>query len=719
MSLRLHNLLKITGIALLAILAFSGRAIGTENTHDDTELADKFYRQALFYYFSGDYGKALRQISLNRQRFSAELNVNTPKSQLFEAGLLVSVGMHKQATQSLLALEQAQRTQRKSLAKQSDAKSKKDKRSATSPQELMLIARLQLAEQQVQQGNRLGAQQTLAKVTSLSNGATLANAYYEQYYTLSQIAYWPEQPELSTTVLAEQNLVTDNAEQMPLSTAYITLNQALLAIENSDFERGEAMLVAIKNQEWQATTQNFWQLLFNPFSSQYFDEDEPTSDSETQQQAVNDYAQLLLAQLYVKQQRFESAYYELKEFPQYSPYTESALFTFAYAAQKHGQYSIALTLLALMQKQYPYSNLAWQSAVLFAGQVAEQKSLAQGLASYEQAEQFYLQRLTDLNDFQQRFLATDNLLDFVMPKLTSDTAVKENQPSSTLELFKKQNVFSSDEWLQKALLDPSLKTDFQYLKELDLLSVHLRQQQQKSHWLADTIKLNKQRKSEIVVAQQQQSHQELIAELKRQHLRLSQVVELAEQDYDVQRFSSQTEADWLKRIKKSKQLISSIDGQRNIEDYQERLSRVEGVLTWRLSQKMPIRLWQHKKQLAEIAQQLSRLTQQQQRFETLASAENLLVSIEQRHLQSNDKITELLTKLSDLRAVTSNTLRQKVYQYAMGQRQLLQQHLLTARHEMAAVLEQMSTVDKRIESQLMPMIPRTVPISPPQDKGRL
>ena len=148
-------------------------------------IDDKLYRKALYYYFTGDFGEALNQINLNRQRF----NRHSSRSRLFEAGLQVTVGLHHQATESLKAL---QIEQADSMVKNPD-----ESRSNTSPKELRLIALLQLAEQQIQQGDIQTAKQTLSQITEISN------PYNDQYQILNQLAYWPELPIQSATASEE------------------------------------------------------------------------------------------------------------------------------------------------------------------------------------------------------------------------------------------------------------------------------------------------------------------------------------------------------------------------------------------------------------------------------------------------------------------------------------------------------------------------------------
>lgn len=666
----------------------------------DKNLADKLYRQALYFYFTGNYGMALSKISLHRQRFNAD----SPRSHLFEAGLQVSVGLHHQATKTLYKFKEKQTV----INNNAIAENQDKRTSATSPEELLLIAFLQLAEQQIQQGENKSARQTLSKITQVSN------EYNDQYHILKQLAYWPESP----VQLAEVNN-SKELNQQSSTSAYVALNQALLYIEQQEFDLAEAMLIAIKNKQWQTSKMTFWQLLFNPFSDDIekarvegadIESVDREIDKQNQQQALNDYAKLLLAQMYVKQARYESAYYELKNFPQDSPYTESALFIFAFSAHKIKHYTTSFKLFDLIQESYPYSNLGWQAALLLATQITEQKTIAEGMTSYQNAEHLYQQRLTDLADFHRAFVASDNVLNFapskdkkVITEITLDSSLyiqpftQESRKKST------QNTYVSDSvWLQKALLDVELQAHYQALITLDLLSTHLHKQKQKSQWLKDTLILNNNRKAKIVELQQQSQYSEVIAELNGKKQQIAEVIAQAETEQQGQVFASKAQAQWLKRIEKSKQAITSIKHHKNTDDYQERLTRIEGVLSWQLQQELPERLWQHKKQLKLIDQQLIAAEKQRKRFAKLAASKQLLLGIENNIQDSSNDVIVLLNKVAQLRIKTSEEIQAKVRRFVDNQRYVLDQHLLSSRHEMAAVLEKMSQLDKRIKMQLTP-----------------
>ncbi|GGP62911.1 hypothetical protein [Shewanella saliphila] len=640
-----------------------------------TDLEDKFYRQALYFYFAGDYGSALRQISLNRQR----QGIDSDRSQLFEAGLQVAIGLHDQATQTLTRFEQNQtETTNGSKAK-----------SATSPQELLLIALLQLTEQQIDQGDNISAQLTLGKIT------TVLPDYVEQYHILSQLAYWPAPPPLTAQV--QQTTVEDDAVQTNSSAAYIALNQALLYMEQQEYSAAQPILIELKNQQWQAPDVNFWQKLFNPFAQpDIFDANDQlkpqVQDALLQQQAINDYAKLLLAQLYVANQQYDLAYNELVDFPQQSPYAESALFLFAYSAQQQQQYDMSLKLLTLLQQQYPYSNLAWQAALLSAKQVSEQQSLAQGLTLYQQAEQLYLQKIAEIKQFGETFNDSKNIMDFAT-KANDEQNALLTPKSDVLALILTQRFNTDAPWLKKALNDPLLATDYQTLLSLELLSDNIKAQQSNSQWLKGTLMLNSQRQARVIEQQKQLAYRGMIQSLTAQKQRIADIIAQAEIEQNPQVFANPTQQQWLNRIDTSQATLNKLASQRNTDDEQQRLDKVKGVLQWQLQSTFPQQLWQHKQSLKQLTEQLEMLELQASRFSDLSTNPRLLSNFDVRQQQTQTDINKMTLNIEALNLKTSREIRGKISIFTQQQQYTLQQLLLTSRHQMANVLEQMAQAD--------------------------
>jgi len=647
-----------------------------------TNLQKKYYQQALFYYFQQDYSHALKVMVQSKQRLQVIGLSPDNTSRLFTAGLQVNMGLQDQAKQALLSFDK--QTANQTINQDAQA--------------LLLVALLSLTEQYIEQDEIDQAQQTLAKITQVPT------ASYQQYHVLSQLAFWPKQPVLLPPFTQEE-------QHTLVSSPYIQLNKALRLLEQEDFQPAVILLEKLKKDHWQAPKQSFWQLLFSgDLLSDYRFSDKSLSNNEKakkqqerqlQHQAVNDYAQLLLAQVYVQQEQYEQAFYQLKTFPQHSPYTESALFLFAFSAQQIKQYTISLSLLTLLHQQYPYSSLGWQAGELMANQITDQQGLAQGWQAYQKVEAFFLDKLKKIDEFEQSFVLTKN---------------------------------NDSIWLQQALFDAKLHGLYQQLDELNALEQKLTLLTQKSSWLAETIELNEQRKQRLAASQKMMAQQAVFAKLSQKRENLAAVLTLAVAD--PQRngfaFANETEQRLLDRLNRSKKslaflndfitetddtgslintsLIKSLINKQSISDYQQRLARIESVLTWQLKQQFSQRAWQHKQQLSALDKQLDQTNNLHKRIarlsggvnanNTLATEQNILIRTSMRQQQVAKQLTSIATKRTVLSKKITVSINKNVASYLSEQRNILAQHLLSTRREMASVLERMAEQDKKIESQL-------------------
>ena len=640
-----------------------------------TDLQDKYYRQALYFYFQNEPAKALSVINHAEQR----LGTLMPKSQLFKAGLQVSQGLQQQAQQTLELFDTSQMHDKNHQSQEA--------------QELFTVALLALAEQYLEQGHIKLAQQSLQKLTELPK------QYYGQYYLLNQLAYWPQTPKNIATLamplsteqsLTEQSLTEEANQQY---SPYITLNQALALIEQQAYEQAITLLKNVETLSTVEKEKTFWSELFSWFDDDLENQSSQASTQKTtEQQALQDYARLLLAQIYVKQENYDGAFLLLEGFPQHSPYTESALFLFALASQKVKQYTMSYNLWALLYKKYPYSQLGWQAAALLAEQVTQQKTLAQGLNVYQDIEQFYLQQLSSLQAFKSAFDHHDNLLTF-------STSIANNTPER-FALVNQQNYQPVNIWLQKALSASKLTTHYQALGDLKQLEQRISVFQQQFATIEHIINLNQQRNKGIIHRVQQANYDEIIHAYQQQRDSLATILESASLQENSEIFADPQEQHWLARIEKSQQYINHIAAQRNIEAYQKRLDRVAGVLAWQLKKPYPQRLWQHKKQLKALNEALNQLTKQQQQLVLTSKNQPSLTQFITRYQQLKTKVELLQHALSQAKKQVSSAVRTNIADYVTAQKAMLQNYLLIARRNMAKILEQMSAQDKKISKQL-------------------
>jgi exonuclease SbcC len=644
-----------------------------------TDLQDKYYRQALYFYFQGDQKKALSQV----ERSKAKLTSLDSRSALFEAGLQLSAGLLQQAKATLVDFDKLLDTE-KELEKRSEK--------STKASELRLIALLSLTNQYLSQGNTRQAKDTLARIESVSS------TYYQEYHVLNQLAYWPDN---NSVLLAKPAAdATDNSNS---SSPYIQLNEALRLIELAQVDEAQydlaiKALKTIKIMQWHQEPHNFWKRLFldEASVSSLLDEQRMAA---LQGQAIQDYAQLLLAQIYISQERYNLAFSELKTFPEQSPYAESALFLFAFASQQVDQFDIAFNLLNLLYKKYPYSQLSWQSAELLAQQVSDQQSLAQGVSAYQTVETFFIQRQQDLRALSLAFDNSINLLNFSSSiKASSLSQSSQNSSQQSLD-YMPQSL-----WLQQALYDAELASLYQGLNAIDEQTAQLQGLLDKTVWLAEIISLNQQRKKNIITAQETRDKQDAFAKLKDERDRLSILLseQLANKQSSV--FANEEERQWLNRIARSNTALNAIGDKKNTVEYKERLARVEGVLSWQLAEQYPQRSWQHKKQLQQLDAEIIGVTVLQQKIAHISNTQGSLELSINKHSQSEQQLEWLLAQSTQLREKTTVKIREKVKLYIDDQHVVLAEHLLSTRQGMANVLERMAREDKRLSIKLVPSV---------------
>lgn len=683
-------------------------SVAADNGLVKTNIHEKYYQQALYYYFQGNYSGALAIINQSKSR----LNSIEPSVQLFEAGLQVKIGLQEEAKQNLRLLSSKQSEQGNTLdSTVQNASELHNKPYKIEIDHLLVLVFLSLSEQYIEQGDLNQARETLAKINHIPP------SYYQQYHVLNQLAYWPEKPDLLplTFLKNDKNVQRDNADlnRFEKHTPYIQLNQALRFIEKGNFEDAITLLSRIKKGSWQASEQSFFQLLFSDssLSPQGYQAEE-----QIQFQAINDYAKLLLAYLYTQQESYEKAYVELKTFPQQSPYTESALFLYAFSAQQSKQHTTALSLLTLLHEQYPYSTLGWQASLLMAKQITEQQGLSNGWQAYQNIEKFYLNTIEQLNVFERAFANHSDLQSFsaveipkgVFSKKHFKTAIQTNLFATT-KAYEPESI-----WLQQALYEPSLSHLYQQLSDATELIKNSQSLQVKSNEILDIINLNTTRKQRISASEKILAKQDVYNNLlaKRENIASKLLKAVNDPQQLGVAFANEEEQHWLDRLNMSKQNLSFIvkhsheEDQAAIINYQERLNRLNSVLAWRLTQSFPHRSWQHKQQLIELDNTMDQLSDLQQNVSSLLSStsrdqsESTLVPFINRQMFIKTKINPVISKLTELKEKISLKIRNKITEYCNGKRTLLAQHLLTTRKAMTVVLENMAINDEKIEKQL-------------------
>lgn len=684
-------------------------------------LSEKFYRQALYFYFQNQPELALRQLYINDEYFS-----KTPiHTSLFKAGLQISQGLHQEAQKLLTDLSinlsgDAELTNQVSQVKSRFIEENSDSdriKSNLQKEELMIIIFLQLAQQKIDQ------QESKAAKKFLNNIYFIPTKYLTQYYLLQQLIAWPQQPNINNLPLAptskkQLTALLNNNTQAP----YLILNEALSAMSQQEYVLAEKKLEVLQNFRQQKKPNSFWlQLFSNVFSQKNYspnsDLQKPSSTPDTieqleqqiEQNGINHYAQLLYAQLYIEQGLFQQAYDQLNSFPKHTAFSEQALFLFGYSAFKLNKFSNSEAILNTLITDYPYSTFTQQAWALSAEQYIVQNNNHVALDRYLQIEKYYQNKQQELTAFKNTLNTEDDLLNFYQIHNIKDLKLKKDASKHEI-------------WLKASLQHAQVSTAYQQLLSVDVLTKQIEIQQNKSAWLANTIALNNTRQKKIRTSQSQVNYVDLLQQLTDKKAQLSTLLANAKVKVEVKAkvkkkdqktksshgnnsgvinlgdeklFANKIERKWLSRIDNSKSSLaflqkSKANATTDIDDYQQRLARVQGVLTWQLQQKFPERFWQSQQSLNEFEKLHRKTMQQYKRVDGLLSQKNVIKDLSSKHLLLANNITSLLVKTQQLKRRLNKVLLAQNQLFIENEQRKIQQFLLFNQRAMASVIESLN-----------------------------
>jgi hypothetical protein len=640
-------------------------------------LSDKFYRQALYFYFQNKPEQTLRQLNINNEYFAA----STVHTSLFKVGLQISQGLPQHAQVLLediskdLSPEVPKANNRlfKGYADHSIIQSNSQK------EELMIIVLLQLAEKKIEQQDNKGAASILANIR------VVPREYLSQYYLLQQLIAWPQQPNIENLKLdanSKKQLVQllNNDKQAP----YLLLNEALGAINHKEFNLAEKKLSVLKAFSRDNNPNSFWQQLFS--------EQRQGSQKNVEQDGINHYAQLLLAQVYIEQGNYTEGYNQLESFPKHTSFTEQALFLFGYSALRLGRFTASEVIFNTLITDYPYSTFTQQAWVLNAEQYVVQNKFDMALDKYLLTEEYYENKLQDIAAYKVALINESNLLNLYHSQ--------QNNQISPQGLVSQQTQPNHILWINTSLKHKGLAKVYQQLLSVDNLVKQLESQQTKSDWLATTIKLNSARQQKVKENQSRLNYPHVLKKLSDQTKQLTALLANAKSTNistspylgNGELFANNLETKWLQRIESSKNSLDVINtsSDKNTEEYIQRLKRVKGVLNWQLQQKFPDRFWRSQQGLNDLENLYAKTKEQHKKVNELLLQESTLTRLSHEQKNLTTSIVSLLEKTKQLKVQLNKGLLKQNLLFIKNEQDKIQQYLLFNQRAMANVIERLN-----------------------------
>ncbi len=539
--------------------------------------AEKHYREAAWHVFLDDPANALLTLQLAQ--------ASKVEADLLQAALLLQLHMPQAAMARLQQLLQ------------------QDQPADALSQQLRNIILLQFARYQLDQGQRQAAADYLSQLQPPY--ADFAG----QYYLLRQLLLWPD----GALTRAELNAV----EQLD-ETPYLLSNQALMSLQLGQYGLAQQQLQQLNSTLVVPGQRGFWRQLFAGQA-------EAQVSDPAERLALQDYQQLLQAQLYIAQQRYADAQRVLSQFASSSVLAQPAMQLYAQVLQHNRQLPALQAVLQAQIQQYPWHSGSWQAAYQLGEQFVLSQQYRLALAAHRSAEQFYQQRA--------QFLTTELSLTPAM--------ILQTHPANS--------------WLAQQLQLPELALLQQQLVQHQALQQSQQLRQQRVDYLQQVLS-HKLAQQQQLLASELPALQQKMTAMQEQHQQLQALMRQADNEGMQQVFWQGERASRLARLQRAQARLPVLQQGEHpqVEQYQQRLRLLEGILSWQFEQDRAERRWQWQKaeqqlaatlaegkaklaQLSSLSGQTAALQRQQQALEQLSEQQGrqlqLLSATEQQLMQ--------------------------------------------------------------------------------------
>lgn len=556
-----------------------------------TLQAEKHYREAAWHLFLDDPANALLTLQL--------APALTLEGELLQAGLLLQLHMPKAA---MARLEQ--------LLAQGQQK-------GVLPQQLRNIILLQFARYQLEQGQHQAAADYLSQF--LPPYADFAG----QYYLLRQLLLWPD----GALTRAELLSAEQHAEQ-----PYLLSNQALMSLQLGQYALAQQQLQQLSLTLTVPGQRGFWRQLFAGQS-------EANVSDPVERLALQDYQQLLQAQLYIAQLQYADAQRVLSQFAKGSVLAQPAMQLYAQVLQTNRQLPALQAVLQAQIQQYPWHSGSWQAAYQLGEQFVLSQQYRLALAAHREAALFYQQRAL--------FLSTEL-------SLSPDIILAPP---------------ASHGWLSQQLQLPQLAVLQQQLVQHQALYQLQLQRGQRLNYLQHVLshKLDQQQQllaSELPVLQQK------VLDMQEQYQQLQALMRQADEEGMQEIFWQGERALQLVRLNRAQARLPVLQqGQHpQFEQYLQRLRLLQGLLRWHFEQDRAERRWQWKKAEQQLA---AKLAQAKANVVHLSSLSGQTAALQQQQVA-----LEQLSEQQDRQLQLLTSTEQQIMQQLTNRLQTLQQQQL-------------------------------------------
>ncbi|MBW3196676.1 tetratricopeptide repeat protein [Marinobacter hydrocarbonoclasticus] len=596
---------------------------------------DLRYGWALYEYHQGNVFEALTQLAVAREQGGIEGHGDHPA--LVEGGLMLSWGMTREASKLFTELLGS------------------DGAGSTLSPEVRNQAWFYLGKVFFLEGNRELAGENLERV----DGEILAEANHDLFrewvYLRARVAMMSSRIEdvSKLTSLKEQLEDTD------IWSLYLQYNSAVAALDAGDVATAEAelqTLIAIIQQS------------------------ADSAEPEAEREGLLDRARLSLAQLYLRDGRFDAALEILGDMPLNGVFADQALFDYAIAAAGQGRPDRALDALDTLSSRDLF--LPWRQQVPFArAYVLEQMNKPQrALPAFRQAADLYQARIEELDIIRNR-LTEESLmaqLDFTRDSdgiLTDSYGRLRVQPSD----FGMAEVLAS-ETFQQALAE---------LNELYQMQSFIAERQSRFESFRIMLETREQQRQVRIAETRRALESQQANQWQTLHEEFRETIATALAEEDAQFFMTAEQKALRDKLNEVEETLAGLPDDATTARQRETYRRMRAYFDWWIADDYGLNRWAAQKQLRELDREMQHFQAQRQRVETLMSDDGRHAELARRISASERELATLGQEVAVALSNARRILLSQVDSMLVAQQEELNGYLVASRHAQARLADQL------------------------------
>ncbi|WP_026179867.1 hypothetical protein [Hahella ganghwensis] len=717
---------KASCIGLLAALVSLG--VKAE-APPPTRANDLAYGEVLFSFYQQDYFKSLTDLAIAEVRGGIRGHGAHPE--VLKGGMMLSYGMIGPAERifnQLLAIPaEGQPEDQESvglvdkdhsadeegldvenglaldnvLAQESglDQESKKES-SESAPDEVYVspVVRMQawfyLSKVHYLRRNWEKAQSSLAQVDFELLEDEWPERLEEYYYLKAQTMIGLKQLDALDDLLAEMR---DEVDESSLSLSYLTFNKSLALLDRAEIDEALLVLQEISFEDYEELLEDS------------VDEDEESLRSEIL--ALQDRVALTKATLYLEKGEADQAMKAYRQIRLNGPWSERALFGFALAAANNKRFGLALGALEQLNSMQSDSPWVREShyAIAYIYEQLEQEGRA--LKAYRNAVDAYNQSsaslLDEIRSLDENYFAGKMALPGTGRKVAID------DPELSTDSYGRLKVQPAAANLATLFASEAFLTILKDIRELTFLKNDLETWKSSVGSFEVMVETRKQAREQRVKETAESLAEKQSQEIQERRDRLAGILEQGLQDESGQAFLNEEQLEFKGLIEEIKDRLKKLENDPDIEEYREKLRRIEGHFIWQVSETSSAQSWDARKALKELDETLGEYNERRSRLSQLMSDQTVIATLEQRVDAAKPRIEQLSQRVS--RAL--KTRKEEAAEMARKELRGQQERILTYLN--ASKLARARIADKLLEESLGPISGSGAPagqVSSPDDK---